>query len=237
MSSPALTPTPLAPVYAETATSWPSSQAAVSAEVSSAYDLVAADYADLLERDLDAMPLDRALLTAFTETLPPNRPVVDLGCGPGRISGFVHSLGATVIGFDLSGEMVRQARKRHPQVQFGIGSLLALPIEDSCVGGVIGWYSIIHTPTEMLPVVFEEFRRILVPGGSVILAFQIGDEVRHLQRGYGHDITLHSWRRPLSVVAELLQHSGFEVLTRIEQEPAPTQKVRQGYLIARRPAS
>lgn len=223
------------PVYAERALSWPTTGPQITAEVSNAYDRVAADYADLVEPMLDDLPLDRALLTAFAEELPTGRPVVDLGCGPGHIAGFVHALGATVLGFDLSGEMVRQARSRHPEVQFGIGSLLALPLEDASVGGVIAWYSIIHTPTDLLPEVFEEFRRVLVPGGGVILAFQVGDEVRHLQRGYGHDISLHSWRRPVRVVAELLQRNGFEVTTRIEREPTAQQKVPQGYLMARRP--
>ena len=221
------------PAYAERAPSWPTAAPEVTAEVVGAYDRVAADYAELVVPMLDDLPLDRALLTAFTEALPTGRPVVDLGCGPGHIAGFVHALGATVIGFDLSGEMVRQARSRQPEVQFGVASLLALPLEDASVGGVIAWYSIIHTPTDLLPQVFEEFRRVLVPGGGLVLAFQIGDEVRHLQRGYGHDISLHSWRRPLDTVAELLQDSGFEVTTRVESQPVGGQKVPQGYLMAR----
>ncbi|MDT7711983.1 MAG: hypothetical protein QOG46_672 [Pseudonocardiales bacterium] len=50
------------------------------------------------------------------------------------------------------------------------------------LGGIVAWYSIIHTPPEELPVVFAEFHRVLAPDGHLLLTFQVGDEPRQLRR-------------------------------------------------------
>jgi hypothetical protein len=52
----------------------------------------------------------------------------------------------------------------------------ALDLADGVLGGIVAWYSIIHTPPQRLPVTFAEFGRVLSPGGHLLLAFQAGDE-------------------------------------------------------------
>jgi SAM-dependent methyltransferase len=63
-----------------------------------------------------------------------------------------------------------------PDLRFDEGSLTAVDAADGALGGIVAWYSIIHMPPEELPVVFAEFRRVLAPGGHLLLAFQVGDE-------------------------------------------------------------
>ncbi|MFH8484565.1 hypothetical protein [Streptomyces longisporoflavus] len=68
-----------------------------------AYDTVAEDYEALTRAELGTKPLDRAMLTAFTELVRPDTgPVADLGCGPGRITAFLHARGIDALGIDLS---------------------------------------------------------------------------------------------------------------------------------------
>ncbi|MFD4664838.1 MULTISPECIES: class I SAM-dependent methyltransferase [Streptomyces] len=43
-----------------------------------------------------------------------------------------------------------------------------LDLADGSLGGIIAWYSIVHTPPELLPVVFAEFHRVLAPGGHLL---------------------------------------------------------------------
>ena len=64
------------------------------------YDVVAADYAELLRDELGAKPLDRAMLAAFVELVQAGGggPVADLGCGPGRITGPLAALELDVHG-------------------------------------------------------------------------------------------------------------------------------------------
>jgi SAM-dependent methyltransferase len=204
-----------------------------------AYDTVAVDYAELIGTEFVAKPLDRALLAAFAELVRADDvgPVADLGCGPGRVTAHLHDLGLTAFGVDLSSAMVAVARRAHPSLRFDEGSMTALDLADGVLGGIVAWYSIIHTPPERLPLVFAEFHRVLGPGGHVLLAFQVGDGRVHLEQAYGHALSLDAYRLSPDRVAELLSRAGLVVVTRILREPDGPEKVQQGYLLARKPGN
>jgi SAM-dependent methyltransferase len=162
-------------------------------------------------------------------------PVVDIGCGPGRISGHLKRLGVDVSGLDLSPEMVAVARRDHPDLRFEVGSMLDLDLPDASLGGALAWYSVIHVPWDLHPAVFAEFHRVLAPGGLLLMAFQVGDDIRRLKQGYGHDISLDAYRlNPDRVLAQLTE-AGFGPHTRLERQPTGPEKTPQGYLIVRKP--
>ena len=144
----------------------------------SSYDAVAADYAERFRHELVPRPLDRAMLTAFAEFVQAAAvgPVADVGCGTGRVTALLAGLGLAVSGIDLSPQMVATARREHPGLRFEVGSMLDLDLPDGALGGVLAWYSTIHVPDGRLPDAFAEFRRVLAPGGYVLLGFQAGDE-------------------------------------------------------------
>ena len=203
-----------------------------------AYDTVAADYASLLEGELARSPLDRALLGHFVELvgLEGGGPVVDVGCGPGRITGHLAALGLDVSGIDLSPGMVAQARRRHPQIDFRTGGLAALDLADGSVTGIVAWYSIIHTPPALLPEVFAELHRVIRPNGLLLLAFQAGGfSVRH-EQAYGHDVNLEAHRHDPDQVTTQLADAGFRVTVRTERAPQDYEKTPQAFLLARRGA-
>lgn len=109
-----------------------------------AYDMVAESYAELLRDLLAESPWDRAMLATFAELVGPG-PVGDLGCGSGRLTGHLASLGLDVFGVDLSPGMVEVARRMHPTLRFEVGSLAALDLADASLAGALAWYSLIHT--------------------------------------------------------------------------------------------
>jgi SAM-dependent methyltransferase len=205
-----------------------------------AYDTVAASYAELLT-DVEPNPLDRAMLTAFAESVLAGEggPVADLGCGPGRITVHLRRLGLDAFGVDLSPGMVEQARARHPGLRFAVGSMTALDLADGALAGALAWYSTVHTPPEVLPAVFAEVRRVLAPGGLLLLAFKAGDLLRRLDRAYGHEgirLDVH-WTDPART-EELLTAAGLAVEARLVREPDERERPRQGrqaFLLARRP--
>jgi ubiquinone/menaquinone biosynthesis C-methylase UbiE len=205
-------------------------------ETRAAYDTVAVDYASLLEGELRRSPLDRALLGHFAERvgLEGGGPVVDVGCGPGRITGHLATLGLDVSGVDLSPGMVAEARRRHTHLDFRVGSLAALDLADASVTGVVAWYSIIHTPPSLLPAVFAELHRVVRPNGLLLLAFQAGGfTVRH-EQAYGHEVSFETHRHDPGDVAAQLADAGFRVTVRTERAAQDHEKTPQAFLLARR---
>jgi SAM-dependent methyltransferase len=205
-----------------------------------AYDTVAATYGEASRSGLDDRPLDRAMLSTFADLVRAEgagRPIADLGAGPGHVTAHLDALGLNVYGVDLSPAMVALARRTHPRLRFTEGTMTALDVADGALGGIVAWYSVIHIPTERLPDLFTEFHRALAPGGHVLLVFQIGDRPLHLERAFGHDVSLVAHRWPIGRVSAFLRQTGFTEVARMTREPTgATEKVRRGYLLARRPA-
>ncbi|NUS43265.1 MAG: methyltransferase domain-containing protein [Mycobacteriaceae bacterium] len=203
------------------------------------YDTIASEYADRVRDHLAATPVDRALLALFAELVQAqgNVRVADLGCGEGRITAHLSSLGLSAFGVDLSPKLVDLARAAYPQLRFEVAPMLDLEIPDGSVGGVVAWYSIIHTPTELLPEMFAAFYRMLSPGGHLLVAFQIGDAPLHLVRPFGYDVSLEFHRRQPDDITALLEAAGFDVRTRLQRAPEEgLENTPQAYLLARKPS-
>jgi len=195
------------------------------------YDLVAEDYARLVVGLEAEGPLDRAMLADFADRV--HGPVADVGCGTGRMTAYLDGLGIDVVGIDVSPGMVAVARRSYPSLRFEVGSMAAHDLPDGGLGGVLAWYSIIHTPPEGLPAVVAELRRVLAPGGHLLVGFQAGaDEHRSMTHAYGHEVGCDAWLHAPDTVAALLGDAGFTVDARLVREPAGHERRPQASLLA-----
>lgn len=197
------------------------------------YDRLAEGYAAQFYAELDTMVLERALLGAFAEGVASGAPVLDVGCGPGRTTAYLAQRGLAVTGLDLSPEMVRLARDRHPDLSFAVGSMTDLPVADGALGGLLAFYSLIHVPTADVPQVLVEWRRALHPGAPVAIAFQVGSEVRQVREHDGQDVDLDFHRRRPEDVAQLLDEAGFSLWSTTVQPPAEPGKTPHAFVLAR----
>ncbi|MFC5143281.1 class I SAM-dependent DNA methyltransferase [Streptomyces aureoversilis] len=203
------------------------------------YDAIATEYADRYRDILDDQPLERGMLGAFAELVrgAAEGPVADIGCGEGRVTAHLNALGLPVYGIDLSPQMIATARRTHPELRFEVGSMLSLDIPDGALAGAVVWYSIIHTPQELLPEVFAELQRVLAPGAPLLVAFQVGDEPLHIDRPFGHEVSLDFHRRQPDRIAEQLGGAGLAVRARLVREPEEgVEGTPQAFLLARKPA-
>ena len=204
----------------------------------SGYNAIAGSYAEAFRSALDDSPLDRALLTGFAELVADRHPdgrLVEVGSGPGHGAAYLHDLGLSIRGIDLSPAMVDLARREHPEITFDVGEMGALDASDSSLAGLVAWYSIIHVPPAQLPAVFTEFHRVLSDGGHLLLAFQRGDDVLHFDEAFGHQVSLDFRRLQPDTVTALLDDAGFDLVAQLVRAPVPAgpaASIPQAFVIA-----
>jgi SAM-dependent methyltransferase len=201
------------------------------------YDRIAAEYADHLNKELDAKPLDRELLVRFAKAVTGRGKICDMGCGPGQIARLLRDAGAEVFGLDLSGQMVAQARLLNPDLRFEQGNMLALDLPDGGLAGIAAFYAIVNFPENLLPTVFREMVRVLTPGGLLLLAFHIGDEVLRPETLWGKPIRMEFFYHQPVKIRELLCDAGFaieETVERCPYAPEVEHQSRRAYIFARK---
>lgn len=200
------------------------------------YAAVADAYAAALPDTRAESDADLALIGRFVASLPPgDAPVLDAGCGTGRMLGYLAGRGvSTLTGVDLSPEMLAHAKLSHPDVPLAVADLRALPVADGAVRGILCWYAVIHTPDAGIPAIAAEFARVTAPGGAVLLAFQAGTGERTSPGAYGQDVTLHAVLHEPARVAEVFEHAGFDIVETVRRAPSGHGRHPQGFVLARR---
>ena len=209
------------------------------AATADSYDRIAADYVRHIYHELDGKPLDRAILDSFAARLVGKGTVCDMGCGPGHIARYLADRGLDMVGVDLSPVMLEQAAELNPDIAFYPGNMLVLDVPDEAWAGIAAFYSIIHIPRENCTAALTELRRVLKPGGLLLLAFHMGDENLHETEIWGMPIDLNYWMYGSAEMAGYLEEAGYVVEEIIERDPyAPEVEYqsRRAYLVARKPA-
>jgi SAM-dependent methyltransferase len=209
--------------------------------VRAAYDAVAATYAEQFYDELDHKPLERGLLGAFCNMVPDGM-IADIGCGPGHITGLLGDRRESVVGFDLSPQMIAVARQRNPGLPFAAASMLDLPCLDGSLAGLVAMYSIIHLGAAQRARAFDEFARALRPDGLLLVSFHVegpglapGD-INHVTTFLGHSVDMDGhFLDPVGVTTELVAN-GFRVVARLDREPIAGIEFpsRRSYILARR---
>lgn len=206
-------------------------------EIQASYDRVADEYVRRIYDELQHKPLDRLLLDRLAGSVRDLGTVCDMGCGPGQVARHLHERGVRVCGVDLSGEMVERARRLNPGIEFHQGSMLNLPVADAAWAGVVAFYSIIHVPRPDVAAALRELRRVVQPGGRLLLAFHIGDDSLHLDEWWGHPVSVDFHFHQPAAMTALLQAAGWADIEAIEREPYPgvEHQSRRAYVFARKP--
>ncbi len=206
-------------------------------DVCESYDSASRAYADHLERELEQKPLDRHLLNRFAEATCGRGLVADLGCGPGHVARYLSERGVSMLGIDLSPGMIAIASERNPGIDFRVGDMRALALDDATLAGIISFYSIVHFRPDELPPLFAEMHRVLRPGGLALIAFHAGEEVVHRDELFGAPVSLDFRFHAPDAVAGALRAARFRVLEEIQREPYDGAEYpsRRCYLLTARP--
>jgi len=202
------------------------------------YDRLAREYADHLFNELQGKPLDRQLLDRFAASIPAPGDICDMGCGPGQVARYLRDAGAAVFGLDISARMIEEARRRNPDIRFQQGDMMALDLTDNQLAGIAAFYAIVNFPRESLPPIFKQMYRVLLPGGLLLLAFHVGDEVVRPEDLWGLRVTMDWFFFRSDEIVRLLQAAGFaieEVIERGPYAPEVEHQSRRAYIFAQKP--
>lgn len=201
------------------------------------YDQVAAEYAEKFKDEMDHKPFDRDCLHRLAREVGNLGPICDMGCGPGQIARYLYRQGVDTLGVDLSPRMVAEAQRLNPEIHFHQGDMLALPDADNSLGGIAAFYCIIHIPREKVVDALREMKRVLKPGGVLLITFHTGDEIKHLDDWWEKPVNLDfAFYRP-EEMETWLKEAGFELEETLVREPNPEVEVatRRAYVFARKP--
>jgi SAM-dependent methyltransferase len=138
--------------------------------------------------------------------------VLDLGCGPGHITGYLRSLGVDASGIDMVPEFIAHAQAAHPSGRYQLGSIDNLDVASHSVAGILAWYSLIHLPPQDLGGVLAGFRRVVAPAGTIVIGFFDGDEVA----AFDHKVVT-AYRWPVDELSEQLARAGFTEVERLQR--------------------
>jgi len=206
--------------------------------IQASYNAVARAYADAIYDELKGKPFDRELLDRFAERVRSRGPVCDLGCGPAQVARYLRDRGVNAFGLDLAAGMLAEARRLNPDLGFVLGSMFALGLKSDALAGIASFYSIIHVARDRVLPVFSELRRVLRPGGLLLLAFHLGSGEMHHNEFLGKAVSFDATLFATDEMAGYLRAANLrveEVLERDPYHPDVEYQSRRGYVLAVKP--
>jgi SAM-dependent methyltransferase len=184
------------------------------------------------------------------------RRILDAGCGSGPLSAALRDRGAAVTGFDSSAKMVELARRRlGPDADLRVADLGSpLPYPDAAFDDVIACL-VLHYLQDWTAAL-AELRRVLKPGGRLIVAVDHPFAVALMQREAGrkpdyfatsnwteewtvggHSALMSFWTRPLHAMTDAFTAAGFRIAVVSEPPPAPGARERFPEILADIPSA
>ncbi|MGV9750557.1 class I SAM-dependent methyltransferase [Nocardia farcinica] len=149
--------------------------------------------------------------------LPRGGRVLDAGCGPGRLGGYLYAVGHTVVGVDVDPELIAAAEADHPGPTWLVGDLAELDLPARgvaadfdaivCAGNVMTFVA-----PETRGAVLRGFVRHLAPEGRAVVGFGAGRGYEFAEfladvtlHGFAVDVLLSTWDlRPFTEDSEFL---------------------------------
>jgi SAM-dependent methyltransferase len=168
------------------------------------------------------------------------RRILDAGCGAGPLFEALRDRGAIVTGFDASSGMVELARRRlGDDADLQVADLRSpLPFPDDVFDDVVASL-VLHYLEDWGPTL-AELRRVLTPGGRLIVAVDHPYAIDGLQRKAGHrpnyfatynwteewtmggqTAQMSFWNRPLHAMTDAFTAAGFRISVISEPQPVP----------------
>jgi SAM-dependent methyltransferase len=162
----------------------------------------------------------------FQKYLPKDGPLLEAGCGPGRIVCALQELGYTVEGIDYAAETIARVRTFDPSLDLRVGDVFAVDRPDGYYAAYISLGVLEHHESG-LETGLAEARRVLRPGGVGLVMVPYLNRPRRRLHAHAPSLdpgsTLPGFRfyqhqYDPAYIARRLEDAGFEI-----QETLPLQ--------------
>ncbi|MFV0315362.1 MAG: class I SAM-dependent methyltransferase [Microthrixaceae bacterium] len=147
-----------------------------------------------------------------------NSRILDAGCGPGRLGGYLFQQGHEVVGVDVDPKLIEAAEADHPGPRWLVGDLAELDLASQ--HGISAGFDVIlnagNVMTFLAPstraLVVERLAAHLAPGGRLVIGFGAGRGYEFSEffehtaaAGLGSDLLLSTWDlRPFTDSSDFL---------------------------------
>ena len=137
-------------------------------DVRRAWETVSETYAD--RRDPDGSDAD--LVDDLLAALPTDPRVLDVGCGDGART--LANLPPGSLGLDVARAGLDLATDTVPDAQLLQADMVSIPLTDGTVDAITAYHAVFHVARDTHDSVYQEFARVLRPGGRLLMTLPGG---------------------------------------------------------------
>lgn len=173
----------------------------------------------------ETYPLKYALRTVSAN----NGPILEAGCGAGRIVRYFHTRGYDIVGIDFIEVAIAKLLKADKSLKVKTGDISRLDFPDSSFRYVLA-FGLFHNLEDNLDDAISETWRVLVPGGALCASFRadniqtrltdLAAKRRSSMQSRNARVAFHKLNISRREFIELFQQSGF-----IVEEVAPVENM------------
>lgn len=164
------------------------------------------------------MPVEVVVLLRHRDAL--SRRVLEIGCGAGRVLGYLVAIGGEVHGIDISPPMVEFCRRRYPEAEVRVGDLRAFADLDDRSAAVDRPWDAIVAFDSVLDVlddgerrrVLSGLRTLIAPGGVLMFS---SHNLSHVDASADAD----RGSQALGLLTELLDHPPAKIARAVARLP------------------
>lgn len=137
------------------------------------FDNIANEYVEYFKEDWEFINEIQEFAAQFAK----KAKVLDLGCGSGYITSYLHNQNLNAIGLDFSQEMINIAKRKYPNIKFLLADFVNIEnyFDEDSVDGIIAVYSLYFVPKDQFESVLKSLSKVLKSDGKFFFVTQIGD--------------------------------------------------------------